>query len=187
MFKVVSEQIERLSRLVDDVLNVSRIEADGLSLTVASVDIVQIAGRAADDIATRRTGHIFHWPDGEAQRLVWADADRLYDVVANLVENAAKYSPPRSDVFLNVHVQGQEAIVSVADSGPGIPPEEQAHIFEKFHRIDTGDAKETFGYGLGLYLCRCLVEAMAGRIWVESEPGHGATFCFALPLVEIPV
>jgi signal transduction histidine kinase len=102
-------------------------------------------------------------------------------VVANLVDNAAKYSPPHGEVVLEVHTEGQEAVVSVSDSGPGIPPEEQGHIFEKFHRLDSGDAKETYGYGLGLYLCRRLVEAMNGRIWVESEPGEGATFRFALP------
>ena len=186
MFNVVSEQIGRLGRLVDDVLNVSRIESGGLSLTYAAVEIVQIAERAVDDIAARQTGHVFRRPGGAVHPWVWADADRLYEVVANLVDNAAKYSPARSEVVLDVHTEGQEAVISVSDSGPGIPPEEHSHIFEKFHRLDSGDAKETYGYGLGLYLCRRLVEAMGGRIWVESEPGHGTTFRFALPLVTAP-
>jgi signal transduction histidine kinase len=186
MFDIVAEQIGRLGRLVDDVLNVSRIEAGELSLTYAAVDIVQIAKRAVDDITTRKTGHIFRRPDCPAHPQVWADADRLYEVLANLVDNAAKYSPPQGKVVLELHTQGQEAILSVSDSGPGIPPEEQGHIFEKFHRLDSGDAKETYGYGLGLYLCRRLVEAMNGRIWVESEPGQGATFRFALPLIASP-
>ncbi|RPJ37362.1 MAG: ATP-binding protein [Planctomycetaceae bacterium] len=126
---------------------------------------------------------MFRRPTGTDHPRVWADADWLYEVVANLVDNAAKYSPPHSEVALDVHIEGQAAVISVGDSGPGIPPEEQGLIFEKFHRLDSGDAKETYGYGLGLYLCRRLVEAMDGRIWVESEPGHGATFRFALPLV----
>lgn len=187
MFNIVAEQIGRLGRLVDDVLNVSRIESGGLSLTYAAVDIIQIAERAVDGIAARQTGHIFHRPVGKVHPEVWADADRLYEVVTNLVDNAAKYSPPRSEVVIEVHSEGQEAVISVSDSGPGIPPEELGNIFEKFHRLDSGDAKETYGYGLGLYLCRRLVEAMDGRIWVESEPGHGATFRFALPLVTPPV
>jgi signal transduction histidine kinase len=183
MFTIVAEQIGRLGRLVDDVLNVSRIEAGGLHLSYTGVDIVQIAEQAVDDIAARQTGHIFRRPDCEVHPRVWADADRLYDVVANLVDNAAKYSPPQGEVVLELHTAGQEAILSVSDSGPGIPAVEHSHIFEKFHRLDSGDAKETYGYGLGLYLCRRLVEAMNGRIWVESEPGRGATFRFALPLV----
>lgn len=186
MFDIVSEQIGRLGRLVDDVLDVSLIEAGGLSLTYAAVDIAQIAEQAVDDITTRQTGHIFRQPDYTAHPRVWADADRLYEVIANLVDNAAKYSPPHSEVVLDMHVEGHEAVISVSDSGPGIPPEEHNHIFEKFHRLDWGDAKETYGYGLGLYLCRRLVEAMNGRIWVESKPGQGATFRFALPLVESP-
>lgn len=183
MFEIVGEQIGRLGRLVDDVLNVSHIEAGELRLTYAAVDIAQTAERAVNEIAARQTGHVFRWQGGALHSCIWADADRLYEVVANLVDNAAKYSPPHSEVVLEVHAKGQEAVISVSDSGPGIPPEEHDRIFEKFHRLDSGDEKETYGYGLGLYLCRCLVEAMNGRIWVESEPGQGATFRFALPLV----
>jgi signal transduction histidine kinase len=183
MFNIVTEQIGRLGRLVDDVLNVSRIETGELSLTYAAVDVVQVTTKAIEDIATRQTGHLFRPPDGANYPSVWADPDRLYQVVANLIDNAAKYSPPRSEVVLDVHIDGHEAVVSVSDSGPGIQPGEQEHIFEKFHRLDSGDAKETYGYGLGLYLSRRLVEAMDGRIWVESEPGHGATFRFTVPLV----
>ena len=183
MFAIVGEQIERLGRLVDNVLNVSRIESGGLGLTYAAVDIAQIAERAVDDITARQTGHIFRRQGNAAQPLVWADADRMYEVVANLVDNAAKFSPPRSEVVLEVLTEGQEAVISVSDRGPGIPPEQQGRIFEKFHRLDSGDAKGTYGYGLGLYLCRRMVEAMNGRIWVESEPGRGATFRLAMPLV----
>ena len=186
MFGIVGEQIGRLGRLVDDVLNVSRIEAGELSLTYAAIDIAQTAEWAVNDIAARHTGHVFRRQGSAVHPWVWADSDRLYEVVANLMDNAAKYSPPHSEVVLDVQAKGQEVVISVSDSGPGIPLEEHSHIFEKFHRLDSGDAKETYGYGLGLYLCRCLVEAMNGRIWVESEPGQGATFRFTLPLVTPP-
>jgi len=186
MFGVVSDQVKRLGRLVEDVLNVSLIESGRLSLTYTSVDIVQIAERVVDEIAARRTGHVFRRPDGSVHPQVWADPDRLYEVVANLVDNAAKYSLPPGEVVLEMQTEGQEAVLSVTDGGPGIPPQELEAIFDKFHRLDIGDAKETYGYGLGLYLCRRLVEAMDGRIWVESEPSHGATFRFSLPLAANP-
>ena len=183
MFNIIAEQIGHLGRLVDDVLNVSQIESGGLNLIQTTVDIVQIAEQVIDDIAARKTGHVFRRPSGVIRPRVWADADRLYEVVANLVDNATKYSPPSSEVALDVHTEGQEVIMSVSDSGQGIPLEEHNHIFEKFHRLDSSDAKETYGYGLGLYLCRRLVEGMGGRIKVESEPGHGSTFRFTMPLV----
>lgn len=182
MFQVVAGQIGRLGRLVNDVLDISTIEAGGLSLSRVAVDVVSIAERAVDDFAARRTGHVFRRSGGSDHALVWADADRLYEVVSNLLDNAAKFSPPHSEVILDVRTQGQEAVVSVSDRGPGIPSEALERIFEKFRRLDVGDAKETYGYGLGLYLCRRLVEAMGGRIWVESEPGQGTNFRFTVPL-----
>jgi signal transduction histidine kinase len=105
-------------------------------------------------------------------------------VITNLVDNAMKYSPVGSDVTMAVELHDGEAIVSVTDQGPGISPQDRERIFEKFHRLDTGDSKETYGYGLGLYICRRLVEAMDGKIWVESQPGEGATFKIALPLAS---
>ncbi len=185
MFTIVADQIGRLGRMVDDVLNVSRIEAGGLTLAREPVDVVWIVDQVVDEFASRNTHHRFHRPDGSSRPRLWADPDRLHEVIANLMDNAVKYSPKNSGVMLAVDIQDQEAIVSVSDDGPGIPPEEQNRVFEKFHRLDSGDSKETYGYGLGLYLCRRLVEAMGGRIWVESESGRGATFRFALPVAEM--
>lgn len=184
MFKIVSEQIGRLGRMVDEVLNASRIEAGGLTLAREAVDVVWVADRVIDEFAARHTGHRFRRPRGALHPRLWADADRLHEVIANLLDNAVKYSPEDTEVTVSVKLGNGEGIVSVSDSGPGIPPDEQSRVFEKFHRLDTGDSKETYGYGLGLYLCRRLIEAMAGRIWVESEADHGATFRFALPLAD---
>ncbi len=184
MFKVVSAQIGRLGRMVDDVLNVSRIETGGLTLAPAAVDVVWVADRVVDEFAARHARRKFRRPRGTIHPRLWADADRLHEVIANLVDNAVKYSPEDGEVGVAVEVQEKEGIVSVSDRGPGIPLEEQSRVFEKFHRLDSSDAKETYGYGLGLYLCRRLVEAMGGRIWVESELDHGATFRFALPLAD---
>lgn len=184
MFKIVSEQIGRLGRMVDEVLNVSRIEAGGLALAREAADVVRIADRVVEEFAARHTHRQFRRPHEATSVCVWADPDRLHEVITNLVDNAVKYAPEDGEVLVAVEVRDGEGILSVSDSGPGIPSEEQGRIFEKFHRLDSGDSKETYGYGLGLYLCRRLVEAMGGRIWVESEPGQGATFRFALPLAD---
>ncbi len=180
---IVNEQVSRLTRMVEEVLNVSRIEAGSLTLAREAVDVVWVADRVVDEFAARDARHKFRRPHGTEHPRLWADADRLHQVIVNLVDNAVKYSPQDSEVAVTVEVREErEGVVSVSDSGPGVPPQEQSRIFEKFHRLDAGDSKETYGYGLGLYLCRRLVETMGGRIWVESEPSQGATFRFALPL-----
>ncbi len=184
MFKVVSEQIGRLGRMVDEVLDVSRIETGGLTLSREAVDVTWVTDRVVDEFTARHVHRKFRRPRSLEHLQLWADTDRLHEVVANLVDNAVKYSPEDSEVGVRIDIREKEGIVSISDDGPGIPIEEQNRIFEKFHRLDSGDSKETYGYGLGLYLSRRLIEAMGGRIWVESAPGHGATFCFALPLAE---
>jgi signal transduction histidine kinase len=184
MFKVVSEQVGRLGRMVDEVLDVSRIETVGLTLARESVDVQRIAERVMDEFTVRHVRCRFRRPSSVEHLRVWADTDRLHEVVTNLMDNAVKYSPEDSEVAVLVDLRENEGVVSISDDGPGIPVEEQNRIFEKFHRLDSSDSKETYGYGLGLYLSRRLIEAMGGRIWVESAPGHGATFRFALPLAE---
>lgn len=99
----------------------------------------------------------------------------------NLAENAAKYSPKGGTITLGAEAANGMLTVSVRDEGPGIPDEEHARIFQRFHRASTG----TQGMGLGLYLCQRLVEAHGGRLWVESPPGAGATFRFTLPIVAM--
>lgn len=182
--EIINEQVYRLMRLVKDVLNVSRIEAGGLNVSRAKVDVLEVADHVLDEFAARQTGHNLKRPSGHFHPRVWGNPDYLHEVISNLIDNAVKYSPSGSEVSLSIEVNNGEAIASIRDRGPGIPMAEQSHIFEKFHRLDVGDSKETYGYGLGLYICRRLVEAMHGRIWVESQPGHGATFKVALPLAS---
>lgn len=180
---VINEQVSRLTRLVEEVLNVSRIEAGGLNVTSAEVDVLQVTDHVIDEFVARQTGHLFRRPNGGLYPRVLANPDYVYQVISNLLDNAVKYTPPGSDISLSIEVQGNDSILAVKDQGPGIPAGERGRIFEKFHRLDATDSKETYGYGLGLYICRRLVEAMQGRIWVESQSGEGATFKVALPLV----
>lgn len=179
---IINEQASQLTRLVDEVLNVSRIEAGGLLAKHVPVDVLRMVDRVVDEFNARQSGHRLRHPKGEAHPKVWADPDFLYEVISNLVDNAIKYSPQDSDIQLVVGKQDSEGILTVMDKGPGIPAEELDRIFEKFHRLDEGDSKETYGYGLGLYISRRLLEAMDGRIWVESKIGQGTKFSIALPM-----
>jgi signal transduction histidine kinase len=179
---IVNREVGRLGRLVEDVLNVSRVEAGELRLNCQEVDAVAVSNQVLDEFRARDVHKDLSCLPGSACLPLWADADLLHQVIANLVDNAVKYSPDGSAVTIRAESSGSEGILSVSDEGPGIPVKAQSRLFEKFSRLDSGDDKETYGYGLGLYLCRRLVEGMNGRIWVESTVGHGSTFHLAVPL-----
>ncbi len=110
---------------------------------------------------------------------VSADPERLERAIVNLITNALKYSPPDRPVDVAVARRGEEAVISVRDQGPGIPPEEQPYLFQRYYRAKA--SRKTEGLGLGLYITRLVVEAHSGRVWVESEVGQGSTFYVALP------
>ena len=112
-----------------------------------------------------------------------ADRDKVRQVVANLVENAIKYSPDGGRIEVGIEA-GEEALFHVRDEGRGIPPEERARVFEKFYRVDPHMRHGVGGTGLGLYICSELVSRMGGRIWVEANEAKGSTFLVALPLAE---
>lgn len=184
MLGIVNAEVGRLGRLVEDVLNVSRIEAGELKLICEEVDAAQVVNQVLDEFTARNVRRKFSIARGPVHPILWADPDRLHQVLTNLVDNAVKYSPEDSEVTLSVDIKEDQGVLSVSDRGPGIRVEDQPRLFQKFYRLDSGDDKETYGYGLGLYLCRRLVEEMHGRIWVESNPGYGATFRLTLPLAE---
>ncbi|MBC8160290.1 MAG: histidine kinase, partial [Roseiflexaceae bacterium] len=113
---------------------------------------------------------------------IYADHERVRQVLENLLSNAIKYSPEGGVVRVGARVEGEYAVVSVSDQGIGIPAEEQQLIFRRFYRVDNRLRRNTQGAGLGLFLSHALVEAGGGRIWVESTPGRGSRFLFSVPL-----
>ena len=119
-------------------------------------------------------------PDGVPA--ISADAERVRQVLVNLVENAIKYSPDGGRVSVVLATAGERLRISVVDEGLGIPASEHGRIFEKFYRVDPNLTRGVGGTGLGLYICREIVRRMDGRLWVESEAGRGSTFAFELPL-----
>ena len=167
---------ERLSRLVGDLLDLSRLEA-GSALPEAELwSLDDLVRDAVDSLGARDRVEIV----GEAP-LVNVDAAQIRRVLANLVENALKYSSAEGTVLVRIGATRKEAIVRVVDRGPGLPDAELERVFEPFYRRD-----ERSGAGLGLAIARGFATANGGRVWAESRPGQGATFALALPVVEVP-
>jgi PAS domain S-box-containing protein len=182
MFHIMDEQIGRLTRLVQGVLNVSRLEAGQLTLRHESVDLQRIAQKTLASVSGRSRIHQFRLKTSAGMPYVVGDADRLEEVVLNLVDNAIKYSPDGGPITLEVsHVHGAVQL-SVSDAGVGIPAGELGRVFEKFHRVDGSDDQAVYGHGLGLYISKKLVEAHGGDIQVESQAGLGTKFTVRLPI-----
>ncbi len=182
LLQIVGEQSARLTRLVQGILNVSRIEAGQLILQPQPFNIVGLIEKVIGVWESRGVANRFEHPRTQNLPSVWADRDRTEEVLFNLIDNAIKYSPESGEIRIDATTDGRSVIVSVSDRGVGIPADEIEKIFDKFHRVDRRDATETYGHGLGLYICRRLVEAQGGQIWVESVLGEGSTFYFSLPL-----
>ena len=178
----IAEQAARLSAIVDDILFVGRLESGGLRLEPAAVDAVAVA-HAAVEAAQLRAGESadVELRAATASTTIETDAGRLRQVLDNLLDNAIKYSP--NDVAIELRVDSDDRWMrfAVADRGVGIPAGELTRIFEKFYRLDPHQTRGVNGTGLGLYVCRELVERMDGRISVSSVPGRGSTFLVELP------
>ncbi len=183
MLGVVASESERLARIVNDILLASRLDSGIVNVSLEHVDPVEVA-RAVLAAAEA------HLPDGIDLSLiapangsaVRLDADKVRQVLVNLVENAIKYSPEGGVVALEVAPTEDRIRFLVRDEGLGIPASEHGRIFEKFYRLDPDLARGVGGTGLGLYICREIVRRMDGRIWLESTPGRGSTFVVELPL-----
>jgi PAS domain S-box-containing protein len=192
------ESAQHLGRLFQDLLDVSKADDGRLSNNPKVVDMVAFVYDIVQGLTPKAEAkglrmHYKPMPDGTAERplgrqlnpVFYAnlDNDHLREVIANLVENAIKYTL-KGDVTVDITGDSEHVVVSIADSGIGIPKEDQAHLFQKFYRVDNSDTREIGGTGLGLYLCRRLAEAMNGRIWVESEYKRGSTFFVEFPRLD---
>jgi PAS domain S-box-containing protein len=180
-------QTERLDRLVNDLLDVSRIRAGKLELHPEPGDLASIVREAVEEQRRAVPGRVISLQLASGWPLqVVADIDRIRQVVTNYLTNALKYSPADSPVEVGLAADGQQARVWVRDKGPGLPAEEQGRIWERFHRAKGIEAQSGsgVGLGLGLYICRMIIERHHGLVGVESAPGQGSTFWFTLPLAR---
>lgn len=182
MLPILNQQVERLDRLVSDVLNTARIESGNLVLQPEPMSILPVIQQVTEQIRARTINRPFALPIKPGLPLAFADRDRVAEVLANLLDNADKYSPPGREVTIEARANETEVTVSVRDAGPGLPPKDRERVFEKFYRADNSDSQAVYGYGLGLYICRRLVESHGGRIWAENAPTGGTIFSFTLPV-----
>ncbi len=176
---VIEEEADRLSKMVDDLLDASRLQAGGLSLNLADVSLTLLAQRVADRFTTQSNNHRIVADFPEKFPVVLADETRLEQVISNLVSNALKYAP-KGEIRITGTVRPEQVIVCVSDQGPGIEAKDLPHIFDRFYR-STKAVKHTKGAGLGLSLARAIIEAHGGRIWADPRPDSGARICFSLP------
>lgn len=189
------EAAQHLGRLFQDLLDVTKADDGRLSNNPKVLDMIAFTNNVVDALkqkAEQKGLRLFFKPltdDENGMRsidpvyYIDADADHLREVLSNLIENAIKYTPV-GEVVIDVQGDDDHVVVSITDSGIGIPAEDIPHLFQKFYRVDNTDTREIGGTGLGLYLCRRLVEAMSGRIWVKSEYKKGSTFFVELPRIS---
>lgn len=187
------EAAQHLGRLFQDLLDVSKSEDGRMTNAPKVIDLVNLAQTITQGLTQKATEKglklVFQPTDASAQKKIMPvyfvnqDNDHIREILDNLIENAIKYTPEGS-VVVDVNGTENKVIVSIKDTGLGIPPEDLPHLFQKFYRVNNADRQAIGGTGLGLYLARRLAEAMQGRLWVESVFGQGSTFLLELPRVE---
>ena len=179
--KIMLDESKRLSSMVTNFLDITRLEAGGLEMARAEVDVADLFRRASDLFKEHPSHPAFALRVAPGAERVTGDAEQLYRLLVNLAGNAVKYTPPGGTVALSAEPDGEAIVLSVTDEGPGIAAADREKLFQKFFRASDAVALKTPGTGLGLAICKGIADAHGGRIWVESEPGRGASFRTRLP------
>jgi signal transduction histidine kinase len=181
-FAVNARAVQRMDRMIGDLLDAVRMEAGHPALNLGPCDIAEVLGETMESFQARAAeqgiGLVLMSP-GPPSTIVHADKERLLQMMDNLVGNALKFTPRGGLVSIGRCVDGDEVRVSVADTGPGISEEQRARLFDRFWQAAGADRR---GLGLGLHIAKAIAEAHGGRLWVESTPGSGSTFYFAMPV-----
>ena len=185
---IVKKNSERLLGLINDLLDLSRVEAGRLDLHRTNLDLArlipEVAGSLRPLIEMKRQR--LRLDLGDALPAVWADADRVTQILTNLISNAHKYTLAEGSITVGARRDDGFVRVDVSDTGIGLSPEDQAQLFTKFFRANNRSLQAGSGTGLGLVISRLLVELHGGRITVSSAPGQGSTFSFSLPALKVP-
>ena len=177
---VIEEEADRLTDLIENLLDASRLQAGALSINLSDVDLSTLTRRIAERFQTQENRHSITVSFPPSFPVILADEDRLAQVLSNLISNAIKYSPSGGEITIRGQIHPQQVVICVSDQGPGIAAGDIPYIFDRFYRAQEA-SRTTKGAGLGLYLARAVVEAHGGRIWVDSKSGEGARICFSLP------
>jgi len=184
---IIQQEATRLANLINDFLDIRRIEAGRQVLRLGAVDIRVLIRERLTMLPPTNDQYAIALELPDTTLSVWADEERIHQVLANVLSNAMKYSPNGGAICVEAHQIGAEVIVSVTDHGVGIPSEAIPKLFSKFFRVNQPETKNIGGTGLGLALVKEIVEAHQGRVWVESELGKGSTFFFSLPTIAAMV
>jgi PAS domain S-box-containing protein len=179
--EIIEAESLRLAQIVDQILVAGQIDADAIDVELESCDPAELAAGVVESATLHLPEGISLRIDDDGARPVLCDTNKLRQVLVNLVDNAIKYSPEGGDVEIKLDAVNGECLIEVVDEGLGIPSLERERIFEKFYRLDPEQTRGVGGSGLGLYICRELVERMNGQLDVESEPGEGSRFIVRLP------
>ena len=181
--QTIEKHTNRLTYLIEDLLTISRLESGQIVMNLQLVELREEVARVLDDLQTRVKEKQAAL-DNLVPAGLWAraDADRLQQVLFNLVENAIKYGRSAGRVSIGAKARSESEVeIWVRNDGPGIPPESRERVFERFYRVDRARSAETGGTGLGLSIVKHIVQAHGGEVGVSSEPGKGTTFFFTLP------
>lgn len=182
MVEIAAQSSDRLLRLINDMLDVERLEAGRVRLDRQECDSAALVHEAVVTMQALADSHEVALRLDVESAPLWVDPDRLGQALTNLLANAVKFSPRGGTVVVGARRRDREVVFSVSDQGRGIPADRLEVVFERFGQVDSSDSRERGGTGLGLTISKALVEQHGGRIWVESEPGRGSTFRFTLPV-----
>jgi K+-sensing histidine kinase KdpD len=178
----IDKDADTLTRLVDDLLMISRLEGNALEIKKKQNGLAEVISAIKDRLDNLTIKHYLHIDIQKELPPLKIDEGRIGEVLTNLVENAVKFSEENTNIYIQAIHKNKQVLVSVADEGVGVSPELHQRIFERFFQGDGRKAGRRKGTGLGLAICQGIIEAHGGKIWVESTPGDGAKFCFSIPV-----
>ncbi|HEX5950321.1 MAG TPA: ATP-binding protein [Actinomycetota bacterium] len=179
--EAADRQSDRLRRLIDQLLAVSRLESEVEPLTLTPVSVPDVARHVVEELQASGHGQTFDLRFDPDLRIVETDEGKVHQIVSNLVENALKYSPPDTKITVRGAAMADGLVVSVENEGSGIPEEAQKRIFDRFYQVDGSATRSVGGTGLGLYICRKLADAIGGRLWLERSGPDGTVFRLWIP------
>jgi two-component system, OmpR family, sensor histidine kinase VicK len=182
MLAIADENTERLVRLVNNVLDLQRIEAGAVTMENQACNAADLMVEATEAMQPMAQQHGVTFCTQPIDIKLWVDSDYIVQALTNLLSNAIKFSSSGGTVWLTVEKQGSEALFQVRDEGQGIPSDKLESIFERFQQVDSSDSRKKGGSGLGLAICRKIIEQHNGKIWAKSKLGQGSIFSFTLPL-----